>query len=72
MSQFGDKLLPENHPITRRCIEVVKRLGAVTGLENVNWQVNVINADIPNAFVIPGGQIFIFTVFCLFLPLLIR
>lgn len=62
MQQFGGRLLPENHPTTKMCERVVSRLGPVTGLEGVNWIVHVIDQPIPNAFVIPGGKIFVFTV----------
>src|SRR5947207_15163185 len=55
-------MLPENHPMTRMCERVVARLAPATGMEGVDWKVHVINEDIPNAFVIPGGQIFVFTV----------
>jgi hypothetical protein len=62
MAQFGDRLLPENHPAVQMCERVVQRLGPVTGMEGVNWKVHVVAEDVPNAFVIPGGQIFVFTV----------
>jgi predicted Zn-dependent protease len=62
MKQFGDKLLPENHPASKMCERVVARLGPATGMEGVDWKVHVISEDTPNAFVIPGGQIFVFTV----------
>lgn len=62
MRAYGDKLLPENHPITESCRRVVSRLGAATGRSGVDWKVYVIDEPIPNAFVIPGGQIFVFTV----------
>jgi metalloendopeptidase OMA1, mitochondrial len=63
MDEFRDKLLPEGHPLTQFCIRVVERLGPATGVQGVDWKVHVIDDDVPNAFVIPGGQIFIFTVF---------
>jgi metalloendopeptidase OMA1, mitochondrial len=63
MQQFGNKLLPDNHPSTRMCKRVVARLGPVTGLEGVDWRVYVIDEATPNAFVIPGGQIFVFSVY---------
>src|SRR5579859_5987009 len=62
LQQFQGKILPENHPMTRMCERVVARLAPVTGMEGVDWKVHVINEDVPNAFVIPGGQIFVFTV----------
>lgn len=62
MRQFADKMLPETHPATKMCERVVARLGPVTGMEGVEWKVHVIVDETPNAFVIPGGQIFVFTV----------
>lgn len=62
MQQFQGDLLPPNHPYTRLCERVVERLGPATGMEGVKWQVHVIDQNVPNAFVIPGGQIFVFTV----------
>ena len=62
MEQFEGRILPPNHPATIMCERVVSRLGPATGMEGVNWQVHVIQEDQPNAFVIPGGQIFVFTV----------
>ena len=62
LDQYGDKLLPDNHPYQRMCENVVARLAPVTGLEGVDWKVHVIKDDTPNAFVIPGGKIFVFTV----------
>jgi metalloendopeptidase OMA1, mitochondrial len=62
MQQYEGKFLPENHPASRMCERVVARLGPATGKEGVDWKVHVIDEDVPNAFVIPGGQIFVFTV----------
>ena len=62
MQQFGDKVLPAGHPAVRMCERVVSRLGPATAMEGVNWKVYVIDEATPNAFVIPGGQIFVFSV----------
>lgn len=38
------------------------RLIPVTGLEDVDWEVFVVKDDtMKNAFVIPGGKVFVFT-----------
>jgi Zn-dependent protease with chaperone function len=66
MQQYKGKMLPENHPMTRMCERVVARLAPATGMEGVDWKVHVIDEDIPNAFVIPGGQIFVFSVLSLY------
>lgn len=62
MQQYGSRILPDDHPATEICKRVVARLGPATGLEGVNWRIYVIDEAIPNAFVIPGGQIFVFSV----------
>lgn len=62
MAQFGSKVLPDSHPYTQMCKRVVSRLGPATGKDGVDWRVYVIDQpSVPNAFVIPGGQIFVFT-----------
>jgi metalloendopeptidase OMA1, mitochondrial len=62
MAAYGSKVLPENHPYGQMCRRVVSRLGPATGKEGVDWRVYVIDEpSVPNAFVIPGGQIFVFT-----------
>src|SRR5271154_1915992 len=62
MQQFGSNILPPGHPAVKLCERVVERLGPATGMEGGDWKVYVIDSDVPNAFVIPGGQIFVFSV----------
>jgi metalloendopeptidase OMA1, mitochondrial len=62
MAQYKGDMLPEDHPFAKMCQRVVARLGPVTGKEGVEWTVHVIQENVPNAFVIPGGKIFVFTV----------
>ncbi|GMK55599.1 hypothetical protein CspeluHIS016_0206550 [Cutaneotrichosporon spelunceum] len=99
MAQFQGKLLPPDHPVTRRVRDIAKRivernnLGMVKeghnlssiedvlsawlgggmesadnisatqeGNENAEWEVYVVDdPKTMNAFVIPGGKIFVFT-----------
>ena len=63
MAQYQNQILPDYHPAARMCTQVVERLTQVTGKVGVDWKVHVIQDDTPNAFVIPGGKIFVFTVF---------
>jgi predicted Zn-dependent protease len=37
--------------------QVGERIVKVTPLSNLNWQINLINDDTPNAFALPGGYI---------------
>ena len=64
LQQYQGKILPENHPYTQAVAKVVERLLPAThGLSaSEQWRVHVI--DDPkekNAFVIPGGKVFVFT-----------
>jgi len=98
MQQFGGKVLPPNHPVSRRVREVATRIIEMNGLGKMksgqilsaieggvgSWgfgpdaTANVYSAETPtadtewevyvvddpktkNAFVIPGGKIFVFT-----------
>ncbi|KAH0544904.1 hypothetical protein FGG08_000984 [Glutinoglossum americanum] len=56
LRQFGDKVLPTYHPDSRLVQRVLNRLIPASGLNDLKWEVHVI--DDPkqiNAFVIPGG-----------------
>ena len=66
LQMFKNKLLPPNHPFSRRVAQVVTQLlNANNDLEQIHehkWSTSVINDDnIRNAFVLPSGQIFVFT-----------
>ncbi|EPZ31398.1 hypothetical protein ROZALSC1DRAFT_30880 [Rozella allomycis CSF55] len=63
-ARYRHQFLPKWHPIYRRIQSVADKL--IQSLENDqrysrDWQLFVIDAPIENAFVIPGGQIFVFT-----------
>lgn len=62
MGQFKANLLPDSHPKTRRVKEVMDRLVKVADLpEDLQWQVHVVQGPFPpNAFVLPGGKVFVF------------
>ncbi|KAF2648076.1 hypothetical protein K491DRAFT_772217 [Lophiostoma macrostomum CBS 122681] len=62
--QYKDKLLPDSDPRVRAVKKVLERLlphVQKNGLEDVEWEVNVIDSPEQNAFVIPGGKVFVFT-----------
>ncbi|KAI5821043.1 peptidase family M48-domain-containing protein [Pyronema omphalodes] len=60
--QFQDRILPANHPTTRRVRKVLERLIPSSGLQDLDWEVHVIaDNSIKNAFVIPGGKVFVFS-----------
>ncbi len=62
MQEFGDKVLPPDHPYSRVVNRVVSRLLPYAGLQGLNWEVRVIDdRNVKNAFVMPGGKIFVFS-----------
>ncbi|KXS10636.1 hypothetical protein M427DRAFT_73782 [Gonapodya prolifera JEL478] len=61
ISDNQDKLLSEWNPLTLMVAGVAKRLIPVSGLTNLDWRVHVIENPEPNAFVLPGGKIFVNT-----------
>lgn len=65
MREFGNHVLPENHPEHKRVDEVMRKLldSSDDFPKDVEWKVHVINApnQPPNAFVLPNGKVFVFT-----------
>jgi metalloendopeptidase OMA1, mitochondrial len=62
LRQYRGKILPPNHPYTEMAARVVERLLPASGLQNEEWRVHVIDEPKEiNAFVIPGGKVFVFT-----------
>ncbi|KXS12286.1 hypothetical protein M427DRAFT_114161 [Gonapodya prolifera JEL478] len=61
ISDNQDNLLSEWNPLTLMVAGVAKRLIPVSGLTNLDWKVHVIENPEPNAFVLPGGKIFVNT-----------
>ena len=65
LQQYQGQILPANHWSVRLAKKVVARLLPHSGLPEARdggeWEVNVIQSDDVNAFVIPGGKVFVFT-----------
>lgn len=61
MQQYGNQILPASHPKSRMVQRVLDRLIPHSGLANEEWEVHVINDPMKNAFVIPGGKVFVFS-----------
>ena len=60
MQQYSRQLMPEHtyeHRLVKRCLE---RLLPHSGLQGEEWEVHVIDDPMKNAFVIPGGKVFVF------------
>ena len=54
-------MLPSYHPYSQLVHKVAKRIIQAAGLSHLDWEVHVINHPQQNAFVLPGGKIFVFT-----------
>src|SRR5271155_4555389 len=64
LQEYRGKILPENHPNTRMVKRVVERLLPAVGDlgTETEWAVHVIDEpNEKNAFVVPGGKVFVFT-----------
>lgn len=63
MQEYGNKILPPSHPQSRMVQRVLDRLLPHSGLDysSGQWEVHVIQDPMKNAFVIPGGKVFVFS-----------
>lgn len=66
LSIYGNKLLPNDHPLTIRVAKVAKQLldgnKDILHIKEHDWSVSVINDEnTMNAFVLPSGNIFVFS-----------
>ncbi|KAF2218902.1 peptidase family M48-domain-containing protein [Elsinoe ampelina] len=62
LDEFDEKILPETHPLHRMTERVLQRLLPHSGFANESsrWTVHVIDDKTKNAFVLPGGHVFVF------------
>lgn len=62
---FEEHLLPAVHPVYNRVVRVANQLlhgnRDIDEIHKLAWSVSVIDSPIKNAFVLPSGQIFVFT-----------
>ncbi|KAL3424239.1 peptidase family M48 [Phlyctema vagabunda] len=54
-------LLPASDRRSRAVARVMERLITASGLDHVDWEVHVIHSPEKNAFVIPGGKVFVYS-----------
>ncbi|TQS37268.1 hypothetical protein Golomagni_02263 [Golovinomyces magnicellulatus] len=59
MQECRHAVLPPWDQRTQQVNRVMKRLITASGLAHIEWEVNVISSNAPNAFVIPGGKVFV-------------
>lgn len=69
LHEYSNLIYPQNHPLTIYVRSVAERIIDSMKLYYSNsnnshakdeWKVFVVHSQIPNAFVLPGGQIFVF------------
>ncbi|KAH0366608.1 hypothetical protein KCU65_g5217, partial [Aureobasidium melanogenum] len=63
VQEYQGRILPPSHPQHKLVQRVLNRLIPHSGLpaETNNWEVHVIRDEQKNAFVIPGGKVFVFS-----------
>lgn len=62
LEQYADQILPASHPSHQLVARVLQRLIPHAGLsEREEWEVHVIQDPQENAFVVPGGKVFVYT-----------
>lgn len=60
LQEYARKLMPPHSPEHRMVQRVLDRLLPHSGLEGEEWEIHVIDDPQKNAFVIPGGKVFVF------------
>ena len=64
ISAFKDALVPPSSPVYVYVKEVVQRLlstRVTEDMETIHWKLYLVHCDMFNAFVLPSGEIFVFT-----------
>ncbi|KAG2436143.1 hypothetical protein HYH02_011649 [Chlamydomonas schloesseri] len=71
MAQAEGRLLPDSAPDAQRVVRLGRAIAAVAGdgagggyyahMRNLHWEFAVIDNPTPNAFVVPGGKVVVFT-----------
>ena len=61
LHEYQHQILPSNHPACRQVGKVLSRLIPKSGLEDMQWEAYVVSDPQANAFVIPGGKVFVFS-----------
>lgn len=63
LNQYRGRFLAENHPTVKNVKSVMSRIIKVGGETKLDWKVHVVHDPQapPNAFVLPGGKVFVFS-----------
>lgn len=59
-AENADKILPLDHPMTIFIQKQMEKIAAVSDMPEIKPVVKVINADVLNAFALPGGYVYVF------------
>lgn len=60
-AQFGGHILPNSHPQVQLVKKIAQPIIKASGLTQLDWEFMVVDKDIANAFVLPGGKVCVFT-----------
>ncbi|CCF59439.1 hypothetical protein KAFR_0H00300 [Kazachstania africana CBS 2517] len=72
IQETANQILPQNHPLTRKIQSIFAKIVDAAykdptvdkyALEGIKWKIHVVNDPRapPNAFVLPGGKVFVFS-----------
>ncbi|KAJ3073179.1 hypothetical protein HDU98_002055 [Podochytrium sp. JEL0797] len=61
MQEYKNRLVPQNHPTSMWVAKVARNIIKVAGINDVDWEIHLIDHPQKNAFVIPGGKVFVFS-----------
>jgi metalloendopeptidase OMA1, mitochondrial len=61
LQQYQKYILPSFHPIAQKISKITHSIIQISGLQDLKWEVYVIDYPLQNAFVLPGGKVFFFT-----------
>ncbi|KAL4950760.1 TCP-1/cpn60 chaperonin family-domain-containing protein [Aspergillus filifer] len=62
MKEYGDRILPKEHPHSIMANRVLQRLVPYASVDGADWEVFVVKADAEKlAFCTPGGKLFVFS-----------
>lgn len=72
LRETGNAILPYNHTMTKKVEKIFEKVVDAaykdpsidkSSMEGINWQIHVVNdpTQPPNAFVLPGGKVFVFS-----------
>ncbi|KAI9351377.1 metalloendopeptidase [Obelidium mucronatum] len=61
MNEYRHKIVPAYHPMAIYVHKVARNIIRASGITDVDWEIHLIDDAQKNAFVIPGGKVFVFT-----------